>query len=88
MLYPFWPQDKFIDCVCIKEPEGYMENYKREPILVGNTYKYEITGVAYRIYCKESGDSLFIRDEVWFHKYFRTKESLRDELIDQILGID
>ena len=62
-----------------------MENYKREPILVGNTYKYEITGVVYRIYCKESGDALFIRDEAWFYKYFRNRESLRDDLIDQIL---
>lgn len=64
-----------------------MENYKREPIKVGNKYKYEITGVIYRIYSRETGDSLFIRDEVWFNKYFRTKESLRDDLIDQILGL-
>jgi hypothetical protein len=86
MVYPFYPQDQFIDCVCIKEPEGYMENYKREPIKIGKTYKYEITGVAYRLYSRETGDALFIRDEVWFHKYFRTKESLRDELIDLLLS--
>ena len=87
MVYPFYPQDQFIDCICIKEPEGYMENYMREPIKIGQIYKYEITGVVYRIYSKKTGDSLFIRDEVWFNKYFRTRESLRDDLIDDLLNL-
>ena len=87
MVYPFYPQDQFIDCVCIKEPEGYMENYMSDPIKIGQIYKYEIVGVVYRIYSKQTGDSLFIRDEVWFNKYFATKETLRDNKIDDLLNL-
>ena len=87
MVYPFYPQEKFIDCVCIKKPKGNTENYLKEKIEIGKIYKYEMVGVVYRIYSRETGDCLLIRDEYWFYQHFATKESLRDSKIDDILGL-
>lgn len=75
------------DCICIKVPEGNIENYSKQKIVLNELYKVYITGEngeVYNICSYESGLTFLTRDKKWFDEYFATKETLRDIKINEL----
>ena len=73
-------------CICIKVPEGNIENYSKEKIVLNGLYKLYINGEeVYTICSYERNIGLLIRDKEWFDEHFATEETIRDIRIDELL---
>lgn len=73
------------DCICIKIPDGNLENLTKSKIILYESYRYELDENISRIYNKDNMVCLFIREKDWFYEHFATKETFRDIQINEIL---
>ena len=93
LLYSNLQLQKYQKCICIKVPEGNIENYSKEKIVLNGLYKLYINSEEVYTICSyernnffhERNIGLLIRDKEWFDEHFATDETIRDIRIDELL---